>query len=376
MTAAQALLSLCLAMAAPAGEPVTFTSPGLPPSRMDAQGRLLEDWGTLGIKLSGQCVTEGPTTVEAVRLDGLIPGVRATSSRGAVRLTSTAYRAPTHPSGLDVLVVRVEEIAGKPADVTVTLDVPKSAKAGLRTVKLGGRTVITLPPEAIQQEKPRPWGSFDEATSLRAWAKPAMPCDPAFANIRAGLGGVPIVYRFAVKPGSRYQVVLGFCESVWAQRGKRPVRCRVEGADVQDVDPIAKWGQNKPGAIAFTGRDANSNGLLDVIVSPGPGAVDRNPILNAIWIFPANKTLKLDQVVSGKLNAEAFRYVDCGGEKDQSLYPASALEYRLNLACKGSKELVFFVACHGGAAPVPNISPWTADTLHRAACEVWRDWKP
>lgn len=376
MTAPAMFFGLCLAMAAPPGEPIAFDSPGLPPSRMDAQGRLLEDWGSVGVKLTGPCVTEGPTRVETARLDGLIPCARAVSSRGAVRLTCTAYRAPTHPSGLDVLTVRVEEIAGKPAEVTVALDVPKDAKPGLRTVKLGGRTVITLPPDALQQEKRREWGSFDEATSLRAWAKPGVPCDPAFANIRAGLGGVPIVYRFAVKPGSRSQVVLGFCESHWAQRGQRPVRCRVEGADLQDVDPVARWGQHKPGALSFVGRDANNDGLLDVIVRPGPDAKDRNPILNAIWLFPANKTPKIEQVISGSLNKEAIRYVDCGGDNDQSLYPPNTLEYRLSLACKASKELVFFVACHGGAAPIPNTSPWTPEALHRAAFEVWRDWKP
>ena len=34
-----------------AQEGVSFHSPGLPPSRMDGQARLVEDWGAIGIEL-------------------------------------------------------------------------------------------------------------------------------------------------------------------------------------------------------------------------------------------------------------------------------------------------------------------------------------
>jgi len=52
------------------------------------------------------------------------------------------------------------------------------------------------------------------------------------------------------------------------------------------------------------------------------------------------------------------------------------LEYQLSLPAGGTQDLVFFVACPGGAAPIPEVSPWTAETLRRAALEVARDWRP
>ena len=90
--------------------------------------------------------------------------------------------------------------------------------------------MLTLPRDAVEAQVLREWGYSDEATSLAGWAKPAVACDPAFRNIRAGLGGVPIRYRFSVPSGTAAQIVLGFCESHWAEAGQRPLDCRVEGA--------------------------------------------------------------------------------------------------------------------------------------------------
>jgi hypothetical protein len=374
------LLQLGLSIALPvllatAGEPTPIHSPGLPPSHMDADGRLVEDWGTVGVVVSGEGVVDAPTTVEATKLDDVIPAARAVSPRGAVRLVWTAYRAPAFPSGVDMLTVRVEETKGQAAEVTVGLDVSAGVQIGTRTAKVGGRTVLTLP-EAAEQDQPtlREWGYCDEATSLSGWAKPEGDCDPAFRNIRAGLGGVPIVYRFTVTPGSAANVVLGFCESHWADRGQRPLSCRVEGAPPQQVDPVAEWGQHKPGALVFAARDENGDGRLEILVRCAAGAQDRNPILNAIWIFPQGEAPQPAKVVSGAWSAAAVRYVDVGGENDQSIYPPGKLEYRLSLQAGEAKELVFCVASPGGSAPIPATSAWTADALHRAAGEVWRDW--
>jgi hypothetical protein len=273
-----------------------------------------------------------------------------------------------------VLTVRVEEARGQPAELTLGLELPASAVIGLRTVRLGGRVVLTLPPESLANRPTRDWGYCDEAASLPGWAKPAVECDPAFRNIRAGMGGVPIVYRFAVDPKSKATIVLGLCESHWAAAGQRPLSCRVEGAAAQNVDPVAKWGQHKPGTLVFAARDENGDGKLDVVVRAAAGAPDRNPILNAIWIFPAGESPNLERLVSGALSGTAIRFVDVGGENDQSIYPPGKLEYRMELAAGGAQELAFFVACPDSSAPTPDASTWTAAKLRRAASEVWRDW--
>jgi hypothetical protein len=364
-------MSSALAVAA---EPIPIHSPGFPPSTLDTEGRLIEDWGTVGVKLSGEGIADGPTALQAVKLDDVVPAAQATAARGAVRLVRTAFRAPAFPSGVDVLTVRVEEARGQPAEVMLGLDLPAGAAIGLRAVRLGGRVVLALPAESLANRPLRDWGYCDEATALPGWAKPAVECDPAFRNIRAGMGGVPIVYRFAVNPKSEATVVLGLCESHWAEAGQRPLSCRVEGAAVQTVDPVAKWGQHKPGALAFAARDENGDGRLEVVVRAASGAPDRNPILNAIWLFPAGESPNLERLVAGVLSGAATRYVDVGGDNDQSIYPPGKLEYRIQLAAGGAQELTFFVASPGSSAPTPDTSTRTAATLRRAAVEVWRDW--
>ncbi len=157
-------MSSALAVAA---EPIPIHSPGFPTSKLDAEGRLIEDWGTVGVTLSGEGVADGPTALQAVKLDDVVPAAQATAARGAVRLVRTAFRAPAFPSGVDVLTVRVEEARGQPAEVMLGLDLPAGAAIGLRAVRLGGRVVLALPAESLANRPLRDWGYCDEATSNR-----------------------------------------------------------------------------------------------------------------------------------------------------------------------------------------------------------------
>jgi len=368
--------ALCtlLAWVSLAAGPVEFASPGFPASKMDAEGRLVEDWGPVGVQLRGDGLNEAPFQVAAIQLDDLVPAAQVTADRGAVRLSCTAFRAPIHPAGVDVLCVRLEEARGAPAEMTLALALPPAAKVGSRTVRVGGRVVLALPEEVASEQSARDWGSCDDSNAQKGWAKPEGPCDPAFRNIRAGMGGVPIVYRFSVKPKSAANVVLGFCESHWTEAGQRPLLCRVEGAAEQTVDPVGQWGRHRPGALLFAARDANGDGRLELSVRTATDARDRNPILNAIWIFPAGDAPDLTKVIAGQLNAAADRYVDVGGDSDQSLYPPGKAEYQVRLAPNEVREWVFLVGCHRGAAPLPDTTAWTPQTLRRAARDVWRDW--
>jgi hypothetical protein len=368
------LLVLAGIAAGAESQPVSFASPGFAATQMDGAGRLLEDWGPFGVRLTGEGIKDGTVSVESVRLRDVIPAARCTVERGAVRAVCTAYRAPIFPGGADVFTVRLEEAKGQPAKLTLAIDLPENSQIGMRTVKLGGRTVLSLPREAARNTEMREWGYCDEASPLPGWGKPSVPCDPAFRNIRAGMGGVPIAYRFNVKPKSRVQVVLGLCESHWAESGQRPLVCRVEGAPQQTVDPVGKWGQHKPGALLFAARDENGDGAIDISVRSAAGAADRNPILNAVWVFPPGESPDLARVVAGELSAGAIRYVDVGGPGDQSLFPPGKVEFNLELAAGGTQELVFLAACKGGDAPTPEAGVWTPDTLLNAAHDVWRDW--
>jgi hypothetical protein len=312
--------------------------------------------------------------VEEVRLDSVIPAAQATSPRGAVTLTCTAFRAPAWPAGVDVLTVRLAETQGKPVTALLALDLPPGALIGNRTVRVGNRHVLTLPAEARSPAPPREWGYCDDAVSLPGWGKPEGDCDPAFRNIRAGLGGVPIAYRFSVAPRSQATVALGLCESHWSVPGQRPLVCQVEGAPAQTVDPMVRWGRHKPGVLLFAARDANGDGRLDLVVRTTAEAADQNPILNAIWIFPPEVRVEAAKIATGILNAAATRYVDVGGENDQSIDPVEKVEYRIPLPAHGAQELTFLAACSAGDAPSPEATAWTGATLRRAAQDVWRDW--
>jgi hypothetical protein len=343
---------------------------------MDDQGRLVEDWGSIGVAVAGTgLATTTPIDLQGLKLDGLIPAAEARGRYGTVALTLIAYRAPVWPAGLDVLTVRLAETAGQETPVQLSLTMPENAQVGLKTVTLGGRAVLGLPTGTKAPQVMREWGWADDAVALPGWAKPAVDCDPAFQNIRAGLGGVPILYHFRVASKSKAKVVLGFCESFWAQAGQRPVICQVEGTPTQEVDPLATWGQHRPGAVAFEASDVNGDGTLDVSVLPKPGAPDQNPILNAIWLFPADTSPNLGQVIAGKLNAIALRYVAVGGSNDQALYAGGRVEYAFKVPANGTQELTFLVACTGSSVPPLDQTTWTPEKLRQAAAAVWRDWR-
>lgn len=367
---------LAILIAAQLHGEVAFTSPGFAPTRMDNQGRLVEDWGSVTVSVAGAGLpTTAPSTLQGIKLDGLIPAAQAQSRYGTVALTLTAFRAPVWPAGVDVLTVRLAETAGQETPLQLSLALPETVHVGLKTVTLGGRAVLGLPAGIKVSQVMREWGWADDAVALPGWARPAVDCDPAFQNIRAGMGGVPISYHFKVDPKARVKVVLGFCESFWGQAGQRPLMCQVEGAPTQEVDPLERWGQHRPGAILFAASDANGDGTLDISVLPKPGAPDQNPILNAIWLFPADTSPNLEQVIAGKLNAVALRYVAVGGSNDQSLYAGGRVEYALKLPPHGTQELMFLVACSGSSVPSSDQMAWTPEKLRQSAAAVWRDWR-
>ena len=128
-------------------------------------------------------------------------------------------------------------------------------------------------------------------------------------------------------------------------------------------------------AIVFAASDANGDGTLDVSILPKPGAPDQNPILNAIWLFPVDTSPNLEQVIAGKLNAVASRYVAVGGSNDQSLYAGGRVEYALKLPAHATRELTFLVACPGSSVPPPDQTAWTPEKLRQSSASVWRDWR-
>ncbi|MBU0640881.1 MAG: hypothetical protein KKB50_18600, partial [Planctomycetes bacterium] len=259
--------------------------------------------------------------------------------------------------------------AATPIGLEVSL--PENAAMSDSAVMLGNRAIVALPKGVQPLRRERSWGCASGGEPLPGWARPKSPCDPAFGNIRAGMGGVPLIYRFAVPAGEERTVVLGFCESHWTSAGQRPLEIYVEGAAKSDIDPIARWGRHGPGCLRFAARDANSDGRLQVVIAPHPNAADKNTILNVLWVFMPDIYVDPDEVQIGKA-PEAEYHVDVGGETDQLLYDGSKLSYEFQLEAGGRRELLFLLASPGArSVPDPQTMAWTSDSLRQAAEEVW-----
>lgn len=364
------LLAMLSVAAGIAADDFLIGAPDAVPSRVTRDGVLHEDWGSIALLLQAP----GPVGAPSVRFQAVpVPAVSVRYAAAGVVLDVRIWRAPIWPRGVDVLQASVRNSTAAPAKARLRLLLPGNLAVGERVCRSGGRSVLGLPDvEPVRRE--RRWGCTGEAVAMPGWARPNRPCDPAFRNIRAGMGGVPIIYRFAVPRGSRRTLVLGLCESFWSAPGSRPLRLYVEGAGRMDVDPLAKWGRHVPGCLTFDASDANGDGRLEVVSVAAPGSPDKNPILNVIWVFTPDVYVAPSAVLRGKMSAAAEYYVDVGGEKDQLLYEPGELQYELDLSPGQSRELVFLAACAGSAVPDPATTSWTVPSMWRAAKAVWADW--
>lgn len=378
VTAAILACGLLLAVAS-AEEAMLIGAPDTRPTVVDPVGALQEGWGAVAVALVPEGIDPAKSAkTRQFRAATEAPMVITETTCDPWVLSVMAYRAPIWPEGVDVLSVCVRQTGAEPKRAKVVLKAPTSAAFSPQSLRLGGRAVVALPPPPPVIKGS---GCLTAAEAMPNWAHPEPACDPAFRNIRAGMGGVPITYRFRLGTGSSWKVALGFCESHWGEANRRPMLVQVEGAPQRALDPIAEWGRHIPGALLLDGKDANGDGWLEIQVLPKPGAADRNPILNVIWIFAPDARLDAGEVVRGRMNSAAKCYVDVGGKNDQPLTEPGRIEsapgeaiYPLELAPGKEENLTFLVAHGSNPTPLWAETAWTPDTLGAAAEGVWSDW--
>ena len=211
-----------------------LSSPWALPSQVDEDGVLHEDWGAFALHL---VQPEGVSVTERSYEKSPFPKAMTVKTAGSVTLTETAYRSPIWPAGVDVL----EAVIANPSDATVKTElvvtIPENVSFGQHLGIAGGRAALSFPEDIKLSGNEREWGFVEGGLSMPGWGSPIVDCDPAFRNIRAGMGGQEIVYRFAVIPGTGKKVVLGFCESFWDISGHRPLVINVEGTEKTGVRP-------------------------------------------------------------------------------------------------------------------------------------------
>ncbi|MBN2450998.1 MAG: hypothetical protein JXR77_11450 [Lentisphaeria bacterium] len=353
-------------------------APDCRPTPVDGNGALGAGWGSVGILLTTAAAPEGLPVSHCSRSADLSPTVLTVTDAAPIRLEVQAYRAPIWPAGVNVLDASVRNGGERRATACLALRTNAAVKGNETGLLLGSRAVVALPPPPPVVKAS---GCLTAAEAMPGWGHPDRPCDASFRSIRAGMGGIPITYRFAVAPSSSWLVALGFCESHWAEAGKRPFRIRVEGAPERVLDPVAEWGQHVPGCTQSPAVDADADGWLEISILPKPGAPDLNPILNTIWIFAPGTKLEEARLLRGELNRQAASYTDVGGGGDGPLtepgrirHEAGRALYDLDLDPGAVVRLTFLVAMDHGAVPLWGTSAWTPESLRGAADGVWGDW--
>ncbi len=361
-----ALLTLTASAQVRIGDPYT------PPTEVTSQGDLQEPWGTVEFRLTS------PESLELVKQESTIspmPFVSTEFKAGNVRLVKGVFRAPIWQHGVDVMDIELFNTSDAETAVCLELVLPEKLQLGRSTGVVGGSSVLALPAGVSPERKPRDWGCIGGVVSMRGWGQPSRECDPAFRNISAGMGNVPIEYRFRVNPGDSRNVVLGLCESFWGDARQRPIMLSVEGCTPLEFNPIASWGQHSPGCLSFAARDLNGDGFIEIMSSSSPNALDKVPILNVIWIFAPDFHPNMEEVLLGKHSEDAEYYVDVGGEHDQLFFESTNVRYEIVLPPQGWKGLLFlFSSPAGGHVPNPETMVWDLPSLTKAGRDVWAGW--
>jgi hypothetical protein len=153
----------------------------------------------------------------------------------------------------------------------------------------------------------------DGGQRIYKWAKPAKAFATAFTGVAAGEGR-PIKMTAKAPDSGSATIVFGLCEGWHKEAGKRPLVLQVEGAAPLTVDPVKDFGFNQPGLYRLNAKDVNRDGALDVTISSASGATDRNPILNAFWVFDG-RVPSDDALLKGKVKAWAFYPEDTEPER-------------------------------------------------------------
>jgi len=193
----------------------------------------------------------------------------------------------------------------------------------VRTVSRLGDVLIVqealaapLPADDQPAPKPSVVRRVGGTSTLQNWASPRGRCIEAFRHIAVGFNE-PIRYRLQAAAGKQYTVVFGLCEGWHPQTAQRVLDLQIEGRTVKTVDMVKSHGRNVPAGFAFPARDENGDGFIDVAVVAATEAIDKNTILNALWVFEGDAP-PLDDLLKGVARKQALAQVACGLEAELS----------------------------------------------------------
>lgn len=137
----------------------------------------------------------------------------------------------------------------------------------------------------------------------RNWARPTRACAASFKHVMVAQRS-PLAFEFKAEKGERYQVGFGLIEGWHTAAGKRVLELRIEGQVARKVDMVAEFGRNVPAVFVFPAEDRDGDGLIDVVIECLAESADRNTVLSALWIFPAERAPMAEQLLAGQYDAK------------------------------------------------------------------------
>jgi len=197
---------------------------------------------------------------------------------------------------------RREPVFVKPG-TRVSASLRKSADGAPVLVKPQGYTYFFTPMFGVPVRFAPPTGTWDPGF---AWG-----IEGSRVSKVASLAG----YHFAVKPGGKYTVAIGFYDPA-TEPGKRAQRVVIDGVEVDRIDPAAE-GHNEPFVKKYLASDANGDGYLQVSCSHLGVETDLAAYLSVIWIFGGAQERYIDAALlaQGKCDIPPMYYVVCGRDR-------------------------------------------------------------
>ncbi len=129
-------------------------------------------------------------------------------------------------------------------------------------------------------------------------------------------GGSAASYHFAVKPGGKYVVAIGFYDPITSP----PISLQRIAIDGKKFDPFnpAVEGRKKPVLRKYQTSDLNGDGFLQVAVMQALEETNFSGMMNAIWIFPDLSPDQIDdeKLMRGRFEVPPLYFVNCGREQE------------------------------------------------------------
>ena len=193
---------------------------------------------------------------------------------------------------------------------------------------LGDAPFLIADPPSEQLLKLRDWGLCDKRAKAYATGPGPGATEPAVANYRVGLDGVPVVYRFKAQPGRKYVVGLVSTPHIGGYYLEHPKKAgdliyeyRVEGCAPQTLDYLDYiHKKSQPLCVHFDeAADKDGDGYIEVRSGVAANSKIRQTRLSVIYVFPEGT--KIDDpaaVYSGSMNGQCVRHINVGTTPEQS----------------------------------------------------------